>query len=352
MQASSRFVSRTSRAARARSSSRPPARPIFRSPRKPPSRPSSWATTSCRLFDVGVAGLHRLLSERARLESARVIIVVAGMEGALPSVVSGLVSVPVIAVPTSVGYGASFGGIAALLGMLNSCAVGRLGREHRQRLRRRNDRQPDQPPVITQDGRPRRLRPGSRVRVELALWRPSREPRDSSSSASMGPTRSARLSGVGSGLAESTAGGSRRRISERVPPSYRASIHASSTSITWSDAASMCSLHDRTLRRGGSKPPGWKIVNVACGRAPLSCKMHSTVRSERKLLGICQLKLPFPTPWPPPDTGGPHRTSQEQPAETITDTVSDPPLNVTFADVGFKRVRARRYCRRTVESYL
>jgi pyridinium-3,5-biscarboxylic acid mononucleotide synthase len=77
-----------------------------------------------RLYDVGVAGLHRLLVERARLEAARVIIVVAGMEGALPSVVSGLVSVPVIAVPTSIGYGASFGGIAALLGMLNSCASG------------------------------------------------------------------------------------------------------------------------------------------------------------------------------------------------------------------------------------
>ncbi len=77
-----------------------------------------------RLYDVGVAGLHRLLGERARLAAARVIIVVAGMEGALPSVVAGLVSVPVIAVPTSVGYGASFGGIAALLGMLNSCASG------------------------------------------------------------------------------------------------------------------------------------------------------------------------------------------------------------------------------------
>jgi pyridinium-3,5-biscarboxylic acid mononucleotide synthase len=77
-----------------------------------------------RLYDVGVAGLHRLLSERSRLDEARVIIVVAGMEGALPSVVSGLVSVPVIAVPTSVGYGASFGGIAALLAMLNSCASG------------------------------------------------------------------------------------------------------------------------------------------------------------------------------------------------------------------------------------
>jgi NCAIR mutase (PurE)-related protein len=77
-----------------------------------------------RLYDVGVAGLHRILSEHSRLQSARVIIVVAGMEGALPSVVAGLVSVPVIAVPTSVGYGASFGGIAALLGMLNSCANG------------------------------------------------------------------------------------------------------------------------------------------------------------------------------------------------------------------------------------
>ncbi len=77
-----------------------------------------------RMYDVGVAGLHRLLGERTRLEAARVIIVVAGMEGALPSVVSGLVSVPVIAVPTSVGYGASFHGLAALLGMLNSCASG------------------------------------------------------------------------------------------------------------------------------------------------------------------------------------------------------------------------------------
>jgi NCAIR mutase (PurE)-related protein len=77
-----------------------------------------------RLYDVGVAGLHRLLGERERLEAARVLIVVAGMEGALPSVVAGLVSVPVIAVPTSIGYGASFGGLAALLGMLNSCASG------------------------------------------------------------------------------------------------------------------------------------------------------------------------------------------------------------------------------------
>ncbi len=74
------------------------------------------------LYDVGVAGLHRLLDRRERLTQARVVIVVAGMEGALPSVVGGLVAAPVIAVPTSVGYGASFGGVAALLGMLNSCA--------------------------------------------------------------------------------------------------------------------------------------------------------------------------------------------------------------------------------------
>jgi pyridinium-3,5-biscarboxylic acid mononucleotide synthase len=89
------------------------------------------AVTACmmgntvdRLVDVGVAGLHRLLNEHARLHAARVIIVCAGMEGALPSVVGGLVDVPVIAVPTSVGYGASFGGLTALLAMLNSCASG------------------------------------------------------------------------------------------------------------------------------------------------------------------------------------------------------------------------------------
>lgn len=77
-----------------------------------------------RISDVGVAGLHRLLHHRKTLEAAGVIIVIAGMEGALPSVIGGLVSRPIIAVPTSVGYGASFGGIAALLGMLNSCAAG------------------------------------------------------------------------------------------------------------------------------------------------------------------------------------------------------------------------------------
>lgn len=77
-----------------------------------------------RLFDVGVAGLHRLLAHLPQINRASVLIVVAGMEGALPSVVGGLVRRPVIAVPTSVGYGASFGGLAALLGMLNSCASG------------------------------------------------------------------------------------------------------------------------------------------------------------------------------------------------------------------------------------
>ncbi len=75
-----------------------------------------------RLYDVGVAGLHRLLAVRDQLAAADVVIVCAGMEGALPSVVGGLVGVPVLAVPTSVGYGASFGGAAALLGMLNSCS--------------------------------------------------------------------------------------------------------------------------------------------------------------------------------------------------------------------------------------
>jgi NCAIR mutase (PurE)-related protein len=77
-----------------------------------------------RLYDVGVAGLHRLLGERARVDAARVVIAVAGMEGALPSVIGGLVRAPVVAVPTSVGYGASFGGLAALLAILNSCAAG------------------------------------------------------------------------------------------------------------------------------------------------------------------------------------------------------------------------------------
>src|SRR5436190_3511059 len=77
-----------------------------------------------RIYDVGVAGIHRVLAQRDKLASARVVIVVAGMEGALPSVVAGMVGVPVIGVPTSIGYGASFGGVSALLGMLNSCANG------------------------------------------------------------------------------------------------------------------------------------------------------------------------------------------------------------------------------------
>jgi NCAIR mutase (PurE)-related protein len=74
------------------------------------------------IYDVGVAGIHRLMAHRAQLESARIAVVCAGMEGALPSAVGGMVSCPVVAVPTSVGYGASFQGLAALLGMLNSCA--------------------------------------------------------------------------------------------------------------------------------------------------------------------------------------------------------------------------------------
>jgi NCAIR mutase (PurE)-related protein len=77
-----------------------------------------------RLYDVGVAGIHRLLSHTAELQQASVVIVVAGMEGALASVTTGLVGAPVIAVPTSIGYGANFGGLAALLTMLNSCAPG------------------------------------------------------------------------------------------------------------------------------------------------------------------------------------------------------------------------------------
>ena len=77
-----------------------------------------------RVYDVGVAGLHRILGQLDRLQSANVVIVAAGMEGALPSVVAGLVAQPVIAVPTSIGYGASFQGVAALLGMLNSCGSG------------------------------------------------------------------------------------------------------------------------------------------------------------------------------------------------------------------------------------
>ena len=84
----------------------------------------AFGNTVERLVDVGVAGMHRLLAAGEQLQQARVLIVVAGMEGALPSVVGGMVAAPVIAVPTSIGYGASFGGLAALLAMLNSCAAG------------------------------------------------------------------------------------------------------------------------------------------------------------------------------------------------------------------------------------
>ena len=90
-----------------------------------------------RIFDVGVAGIHRLFDRLDRIRAANVVVVVAGMEGALASVVGGLVDKPVIAVPTSVGYGASFGGIAALLTMLNSCAAGVACSEYRQRFRGR-----------------------------------------------------------------------------------------------------------------------------------------------------------------------------------------------------------------------
>lgn len=82
----------------------------------------TMGNTVSRIWDAGVAGIHRVLAERNLLQKSRVVIVAAGMEGALPSVVGGLVGVPVVAVPTSIGYGASFGGVAALLGMLNSCA--------------------------------------------------------------------------------------------------------------------------------------------------------------------------------------------------------------------------------------
>ena len=85
---------------------------------------SAFGTSVERVDDVGVAGLHRLIAARPVLDKADAVIVVAGMEGALPSVVGGLVGTPLIAVPTSIGYGASFGGLAALLGMLNSCAPG------------------------------------------------------------------------------------------------------------------------------------------------------------------------------------------------------------------------------------
>ena len=95
-----------------------------------PVAEEAWVTAEafgCRvdvLADVGVAGVHRLLAETSRLQAADVLVVVAGMEGALPSLVAGLVAAPVVAVPTSVGYGAGFGGLAALLGMLSACAVG------------------------------------------------------------------------------------------------------------------------------------------------------------------------------------------------------------------------------------
>ena len=102
-----------------------PAEPvIFRLRRKRHSRRRLWGNQVERLYDVGVAGLHRLMSHMDSIMNARVIIAIAGMEGALASVIGGLADCPVIAVPTSIGYGASFGGVSALLSMLNSCASG------------------------------------------------------------------------------------------------------------------------------------------------------------------------------------------------------------------------------------
>ena len=97
------------------------------------------------IADVGVAGLHRVLRHRDTLAAADVVVVVAGMDGALPSVVGGLVDCPVIAVPTSIGYGAAFGGVAALLTMLNSCSAGVDGREHRRRVQGGLRGGPDRP---------------------------------------------------------------------------------------------------------------------------------------------------------------------------------------------------------------
>ena len=132
----------------ARSSSPPPAPPTCRWPKKRLSRAEIMGNPVDRLYDVGVAGLHRLLAEHARLAAARVIIVVAGMEGALPSVVGGLVDVPVIAVPTSVGYGASFGGAHGAARHAEQLRQRRLGRQHRQRIRRRRRRQRHQSSAV------------------------------------------------------------------------------------------------------------------------------------------------------------------------------------------------------------
>jgi len=116
-----------------------PALRICRWPKRQPRRPPSWATWVERVYDVGVAGLHRLLAHLDMLTApdVSVLIVVAGMEGALPSVVGGLVSIPVIAVPTSVGYGASFWRPGRLAGHVEQLRVRRDGRQYRQWLRRR-----------------------------------------------------------------------------------------------------------------------------------------------------------------------------------------------------------------------
>ena len=90
--------------------------------KKQPGTAEFFGSKVERVYDVGVSGIHRILSQREKLEKANCIVAVAGMEGALATVVAGLVKVPVIAVPTSIGYGANFGGLAALLSMINSCA--------------------------------------------------------------------------------------------------------------------------------------------------------------------------------------------------------------------------------------
>ena len=129
----------------------------LRRPRRRRGRPHRRASTApgVEIHDVGVAGLHRLLGVRDRLDEADCLVVVAGMEGALPSVVGGLTGVPLVAVPTSVGYGASFGGLAALLGDAQLLRARRHRGQHRQRLRRRRVRRPGRAGDPRPAGRPR-----------------------------------------------------------------------------------------------------------------------------------------------------------------------------------------------------
>ena len=111
----------------------------------------AMGATVRRVYDVGVAGIHRLLRRREEIQECHAAVVVAGMEGALASALGGLVGIPVVAVPTSVGYGANFKGVSALLAMVNSCASNVADGEHRQRLRRRLLRRahlPDPRPAV------------------------------------------------------------------------------------------------------------------------------------------------------------------------------------------------------------